>query len=218
MIPFASQNRKILTEGRLSDELGKTYFLANLVIFGISGQLLSRSGIHGAAAWMSVVGAVLSQMQDGWGKWIEGITQDEDVIMEPTMEDSDDEIPDDTVVMPSRKPSRPRRITLPQTICSKLVLLSTPSHISILTQYILSPPRGAPATLLTDFSSFFLGMLSAYRGSPKWEAVLDSLIDGRKGLALLKSIWRDGVRGKWEGTEDRSAWEQFSDSELQHFL
>lgn len=218
VIPFASQNPQILTEGRLSDELGKTYFLANLVTFGISGQLLSRSGIHGAAAWMSVVGAVLSQMHDGWGKWIEGSTQDEDVIMEPIVEDSDDEIPDDTVVMPSRKPPRPRRIPLPLTICSKLVLLSTASHISILTQYILSLPRGAPATLLIDFSSFFLGMLSAYRGSPKWEAVLDSLVDGKRGLALLKSIWREGVRGKWEGTEDRSAWEQFSDSELQHVL
>ncbi|KGB75097.1 ubiquitin-protein ligase E3 C [Cryptococcus deuterogattii 99/473] len=212
LIPFASQNYQILTEGRLSDELGKTYFLSNLVTFGISGQLLSRSGIHGVAAWMSVVGNILSQMQDGWGKWIEGMTQDEDVIMEPIMEGSDDEIPDDTVVMPSRKPSRPRRLPLPQAICSKLVLLSTPSHISVLTQYIISPPRGAPATLLTDFSSFFLGMLTAYRGSPKWEAVIDSLVDGKKGLALMKSIWRDGVRGKWEGTEDRSAWEQFSDN------
>ncbi|WVQ75926.1 hypothetical protein IAR50_005561 [Cryptococcus sp. DSM 104548] len=209
LVPFASQNPHVLSEKGLSDESGKTFFLANLATFGISGQLLSKSAIAGACAWMSVVGVVLSGVKEGWGKWVEGIEEDEDVAMAAVAEDSDEDDEDKAVAVP-RKPTRPRRTALPQNIRSKLVLLSTTSHMAVLSQYVLSPPRYAPPTLLEDFSSFCIGLLGASRGSPKWEAILDSLVDGRKGLALMKGIWRDGVRGRWDNSEDPSVWSQFS--------
>ncbi|TYJ56005.1 hypothetical protein B9479_003247 [Cryptococcus floricola] len=211
LVPFASHNPHILSEHGLSDESGKTYFLANLATFGISGQLLSQSGIVGACAWMSVVGVVLSGVKEGWGKWVEGIEQDEDVVMAAVKEDSDDDEQGGATAAP-RKPTRPRRAVLPQNIRSKLVHLSTPSHMAVLSQYVLSPPRNAPPTLLEDFSSFCIGLLNASRGSPKWETILDSLVDGRKGLALMKGIWRDGVRGRWDSSEDPSMWNQFSEN------
>ncbi|WVQ83300.1 hypothetical protein IAT38_005439 [Cryptococcus sp. DSM 104549] len=211
LLPYASEHSYILFEHKLSTELGKTCFLANLTTFGISGQMLARAGVQGAAVWMSVVGTVLSGMNEGWGRWVEGhVEEDEDVIM-AAMEDSDDDDDDaQAALVPSKKAARPRRPTLAPSLRNKLVILSTPAHINALSQHVLNWSSSSPKSLMRDFAVFCLGLLSAFRGSPKWEVALDALVDGQKGRALMKAIWRDGVRGKWENSEDRSAWDEFN--------
>ncbi|WVO16628.1 hypothetical protein L204_104307 [Cryptococcus depauperatus] len=212
LLPYASHNLNILVQGKLSTEMGKTNFLANLATFGISGGLLARNGVNGISCWMSVVGNVLGQMQEGWGKWVEGIIEDDDVYMETDDDDSEGEVTGEETTASIRKLSRPRRPSLDRKIRSKLVLLSSTSHTSILSHHILSPSQLALDTLLGNFSSFFLSLLNTLRGSPRWETVLDSLLDGRNGVALMKTMWRDGVRGKWEESENPSVWQQFTEN------
>ncbi|WVQ98113.1 hypothetical protein IAU59_005235 [Kwoniella sp. CBS 9459] len=229
LLPAAASNPSILAMGKMEKELGKTYFLANLATFGITGQMLARAGVQGASTWMSVVGSVLSQMDEGWGRWVDGFVDevDDDVPMRPTTTSSDDE--EDTtetlennagrsdsasvaIVPPPRHPTRPRRLPTPQNIRSKLHLFATPSHISTLSAHLSSPGSAAPNTLLADFSVFCVGLLTAFKGSPKYEGVLDALSEGDKGRGLVKRIWREGVRGKWGDSADSSCWDTFADN------
>ncbi|KAK8847462.1 hypothetical protein IAR55_005320 [Kwoniella newhampshirensis] len=218
LLPFAVADPNVLSQGRMSTELGKTYFLANLATFGITGQMLARHGINGAAVWMGVVGTVLSGVNEGWGRWVDGLKgeDDDDEMRQTTRNGSENEgdeaIAEATATVPSRHSSRLRRIPLPQSIRSKLTIFATPAHISTLSGEIISPSSRASEQLLLDFAGFAVGLLSAFRGSPRWEGVLDSLGDGERGRALMKRLWREGIRGKWSNSSDRSAWDTFNDN------
>ncbi|WWC86828.1 uncharacterized protein L201_001707 [Kwoniella dendrophila CBS 6074] len=218
LLPYASQNTDILNEGRLSSEMGKACFLANLATFGITGGMLSRFGVEGASVWMSVIGKVLSGVGEGWGKWVDGLLEEEDEPI-PLMIDSDDEDDDEiqdgpssNQVIPSRHSKQPRRELLPKSISSKLVILATPQHLSSLSSHVITPSGKSPKTLLSDFAMFCVGLLSAFRGSPKWEGVLDALLIGDRGRGLTKRIWREGVRGKWMDSAERESWDTFNDN------
>ncbi|WVR04680.1 hypothetical protein IAU60_001691 [Kwoniella sp. DSM 27419] len=213
LLPYAATQPTVLSQGKLSSELGKTHFLANLVTFGITGQMLARHGVPGVCVWMSVLGTVVRQLDQGWGRWIDGLEDDQDVEMIPQGVDSEDEDEVETAqaVVPAKKAFKPRRDPLAQNVRNKLVVLASPAHISTLSAQILSPSSSASSpTTSEDFSSFCTGLLSVFRGSPKWETVLDSLSAGEKGRALVKRIWREGVRGKWTESEDPQTWDNFS--------
>ncbi|WWD00653.1 hypothetical protein V866_007588 [Kwoniella sp. B9012] len=216
LLPYASQNPRVLKEGRLDGEIGKTYFLANLTTFGITGRMLSRFGVGGISNWMNVIGNVLKDVNEGWGKWVDGLLDDDDMEMNgiPILVDSDGEDEEDQddgpshKVVPFKQNKQPRRIQLPKAISNKVVILATPQHLSTLTTHVIQPSSKTPQSFINDFSMFCAGLLSAFRGSPKWENVLDSLLS--KGL--IRRIWREGVRGRWTGSDQREAWDGFSDN------
>jgi hypothetical protein len=37
-------------------------------------------------------------------------------------------------------------------------------------------------------------------------------LEGRKGVALARRMWREGVRGKWGVARDQSSWQNFTSS------
>lgn len=178
--------------------------------------MLQRHAASGAATWIAVIGTVLSQVGEGWGRWAEGAVQNEDEDM-PTKHDSDDEddetVPHASVSAPLSKQRRHVRPSLPTNIQPKLLLLASASHLSTLSDLMTSPTSKAPTTLLVDFATFALGLLNAFRGSPRWEGILDALIEGQKGRVLGRRLWREGVRGRWRNTGERGVWDTFFESE-----
>lgn len=211
LLPLAASRPALLTQGRLSSELGKTYFLANLVIFGITGGMLQRYGSSGAATWVAVIGTILSHVGVGWGRWAEGILEDEDTDMLIEL-DSDSEGESSIPVAPKRRSSNILRPPLPINIQPKLLLLTSPSHLSTLANLLTSPTSKAPTSLLVEFASFALSLLCAFRGSPRWESILDALMGGQRGRALGRRLWREGVRGRWRNAGERAGWDTFSEN------
>ncbi|WWC68012.1 uncharacterized protein I206_101931 [Kwoniella pini CBS 10737] len=208
LLPFASRYSNVLNEGRLNTENGKTYFLGNLATFGITGGMLAKFGVEGISHWMNVIGKVLSGVEEGWGKWVDGLNDDGDELM-PVMAESDDDDDNDgpTSLVPTRQAVKPRRQILPANISTKLIILATPQHLSTLSSQIISPSSKAPPTMVSDFATFCVGLLSAFRGSPKWEGILDALLEGDRGKGLTKRIWRESVRGKWPNSCNSDVWE-----------
>jgi len=222
LLPAAAANPALLNQGRLSTELGRTYFLANITTFGITGGMLARYGVQGANIWVKVIATLLSGVEEGWGKWAEGVTEPESESEDEKMDiDSDTDIDiDSNSKIPTRtttiiRQKRIRRAPLPKNVSSKLLLLGSSSHISTLADLLVS---SAGAGALGEFANFTLGLLTAFKGSPRWEAILDGLLEGRKGIALTRRMWREGVRGKWGTTRDQSSWQTFTSSKLPHSM
>jgi ubiquitin-protein ligase E3 C len=213
LLPLAAQRPGLLNSGRLSSELGKTYFLANLVTFGLTGGMLARYGFQGAQTWIKVIGMVLQGVQEGWGRWVDGQPEEVEEAMPLATEESDDEGEDEPKSGPSTSSasrSRPARPLLQPAVQKKVVLLASAAHLGLLADTLLSP--STPSSALVDFAGFALPLLSAFRGSPRWEGILESLMTGAKGKALEKRLWREGVRGKWSNSGDRSGWDHFAES------
>ena len=208
----------LLEQGKLDSELGKTYFLANLATFGITGGMLQRSGAGGAAVWIAVLGHVFRQVDEGWGRWAEGFVdtdEEEDIPIEKDSDEEDEPMPlasTWTSAPPPRNSRRRARQPVPANLTPKLLLLTSNAHLSTLADLLTSPTSNAPTTLILHFATFTLGLLNAFRGSSRWEGILDALMEGQKGRALGRRMWREGVRGKWTGNGAQSWWETFSES------
>lgn len=225
LLPLAAQQPEIIASGRMTSETGKTFFLANLVTLGITGGMLERFGPQGLRTWTTVVGQVLAGVGEGWGRWAEGELDDEDEepsssIRQAQGHDSDSDVDMDSPVesrMPAavRPPGnlrRPhRRALLPANISSKVLLLASPAHLSPLIDQAVQRTTAAG---LVDFAVFILGLLSAFRGSTRYEAVLDALLGGGpRTTALVKRLWRECVRVSWRDSQDQATWDRFSASE-----
>ncbi|ORX33914.1 hypothetical protein BD324DRAFT_665268 [Kockovaella imperatae] len=213
LLPLAAAEPEIIRQGRLSNEQGRTYLLANLAIFGITGGLLERSPPSSAVQWIKVIGSVLRSMTDGWGRWIEGIIEDDD---EPIPKAEDDEDSDGEIVGSSKKRARrtsgrksTRRQPLPKNISSKILLLAGRAHLVYLAATIISPASKLPSSSLGDFAAYALALLDAFRGSPKWESILEALLIETKGKAFSKRVWREGVRGRWTSSSNQKTWDTF---------
>jgi ubiquitin-protein ligase E3 C len=170
--------------------------------------MLARYGVQGANTWVQVVSTLLSGVQEGWGKWAEGVVEPESESEDEKMDidsGSDNESPTKSLVIMTKR--KLRRTPLPKNVSSKLLLLGSSSHISTLADLLVSS-QGA----LSEFANFTLGLLTAFKGSPRWEAILDGLLEGRKGVALARRMWREGVRGKWGIARDQSSWQNFTSS------
>jgi ubiquitin-protein ligase E3 C len=126
--------------------------------------------------------------------------------------DSEHEATTKSLVITTKR-RRIRRTPLPKNVSSKLLLLGSSSHISTLADLLVSS-QGA----LSEFANFTLGLLTAFKGSPRWEAILDGLLEGRKGVALARRMWREGVRGKWGVARDQSSWQNFTSSTSFHYF
>lgn len=224
ILPTAAAEPALLSHGKLSTELGRTYFLANIATFAITGGMLARYGVQGAEVWVRVVATLLSGVEEGWGRWAEGIVDEpEDVIMDTLSENGSDddevELADGAAatVPPLTKRHRQTRAPLPTNIASRLLLLGSATHVSTLADLLVSPSSSSSQSTtstspLIDFASFTLSLLNAFKGTPRWEAILDSLLEGKKRLALAKRMWREGVRGKWSTDRDPGGWQAFRSS------
>jgi ubiquitin-protein ligase E3 C len=218
LLPAAAADPAVLSQGKLATELGRTYFLANITTFGITGGMLARYGVEGANTWVKVVATLLAGVEEGWGKWAEGIVEEEDEeTLDESMDvdDSEDEQPPakSTVIVPAKKRRQVRR-PLPTNISSKLLLLGSTVHIATLADLLVSSASRSSANALVEFSGFTINLLHAFRGSPRWETILDGLLEGKKGMALTKRLWREGVRGQWGTGRDAAGWREFTSSKL----
>lgn len=224
LLPSAAADPVILTHGKLATELGRTYFLANITTFGITGGMLARYGVQGANTWVKVVATLLSGVEEGWGKWAEGIVEEEeeeqaDDSMDIDSEEEEPSIPSRTAVTvpasstPAKKRRQLRR-PLPANISSKLLLLGSTSHISTLADLLVTPSSQSSSKALIEFAAFTLGLLNSFKGSPRWEAILDGILQGKPGMALTKRMWREGVRGQWGTDRDKNSWQNFTSSKL----
>ena len=216
----------------LAGEYGKTYFLANLATFGITGQLLARASVQGKKSWMAVLSHVLGGLEEGWGRWVEGIVDEDQTFPAGPAADSDDEEEDaathppvavdrgagevTSISAPTPARSRPRqtRPLLPPKISSKLLLIPSAAHIAVLVETITSPSAKAGTADLLALTGMVADLLRVFRGTPKWELILDALLQGRAGKQLFKRIWRECVRGRWAESASQGTWERFSTSEL----
>jgi len=219
LLPAAAADPSLLHHGKLATELGRTYFLANITTFGITGGMLARYGVQGANTWVKVVATLLSGVDEGWGRWAEGIVEEEeeDQLDDSMDVDSEDEEPANprsalaVAAAPTKKRRQIRR-PLPANISSKLLLLGSTSHISTLAELLVSPSSQSSTKALIEFAAFTLGLLNSFKGSPRWEAILDGLLEGKKGMALTKRMWREGVRGQWGTDRDKAGWQTFTSS------
>jgi ubiquitin-protein ligase E3 C len=208
LLPAAAANPTLLTQEKLSTELGRTYFLANITTFGITGGMLARYGAQGANTWVQVIATLLGGVKEGWGKWAEGVVEPDSESEDEKMDvdsDSDSEAEPSKIIITKRR--RVRRTPLPKNVSSKLLLLGSSSHISTLADLLVSSAGG-----LSEFADFTLGLLTAFKGSPRWEAILDGLLEGKRGVALTRRMWREGVRGRWGTTRDQISWQSFTTS------
>lgn len=201
LLPAAAADPALLDAGGLSTELAKTHFLSNLATFGITGGMLQRQGAQGMRDWIAVVGTMFSTLGEGWGRWV--ATSGSEV--EPmVVDDSDSDDEDENGKRVARKPVRE---PLPSNVAARLYSFASPAHLGTL---VAAAMQGDSKTLV-DFSFFVLGLLNAFRGSARWEATLDAVMEGKRGARMTKLLWREGVRGKWGS--GRKDWETFSSSE-----
>ena len=216
----------------LAEEHSKTYFLANLVTFGITGQMLAHASAQGQKAWSAVLVHVLSGLEEGWGRWVEGVVDEDevDVVMAGDGADSD-ESEDENVpsartaagpsnshagpsMTKSKSRPRPTRPLLPPKISAKLLLLPSPTHISALVEMVVSPSAKAGTVDMLKLAHLAGELLRVFRGTPKWEMILDALLQGRNGRQLFKRLWRECVRGRWGDSAVKETWERFGGSKL----
>lgn len=203
LLPAAAADPGLLDGGGLASELGKTHFLSNLATFGITGGMLARQGAQGMRDWIAVVGTMFSTLGEGWGRWV---SRGSDV-PEPMLVDSESESDDDAMDGgKGKRARRPAREPLPANVATRLYSFASPAHLGTL---VTAAMQGDAKTLVV-FSFFVLGLLNAFRGSARWEAILDAVMEGRRGARMTKLLWREGVRGKWGS--GRKDWETFSSS------
>ncbi|KAL7420037.1 ubiquitin-protein ligase (E3) [Cryptotrichosporon argae] len=207
LLPTAAADPAVFSHARLGTEQGKTYFLANLAVFGITGGLLARYGAAGAASWMAVVGTVFGALDEGWGRWAEGTVDDNDDDGDVVMGDTSDD--DDAPAAPQPTQRRQHaRPPLPSALAPKLALFASPAHITALSTICAAPSAGAGA--LGRLAAFVSNILHAFRGTAKWEAVLDATLNMKQALA--KRLWREEVRGRWGASSSRETWDTFMDN------
>lgn len=201
LLPAATADPSLLDAGGLATELGKTHFLSNLATFGITGGMLQRQGAQGMRDWIAVVGTMFSTLGEGWGRWVATSGSEvEPMVVDDSDSDEEDENGKRVVRKPVREP-------LPSNVAARLHSFASPAHLGTL---VAAAMQGDTKTLV-DFSFFVLGLLNAFRGSARWEATLDAVMEGKRGARMTKLLWREGVRGKWGS--GRKAWETFSSSE-----
>lgn len=217
LLPAAAADPDLLYQDELSTELGRTYFLANITTFAITGGMLARNGVEGAKTWVKVIATLLDGVEEGWGRWAEGIVDVDEPMDTVSQDGSDEEEEESTAVavqVPTNKRKRQTRAPLPKNIASRLLDLGSNVHISTLADLLVSPTVGSSVTTLVDFASFTLSLLLAFKGTPRWENILDGLLEGRKGIALTRRLWREGVRGIWSTDKDRAGWLSFQRREF----
>jgi ubiquitin-protein ligase E3 C len=232
-IPCTQSALRLPHNNPLASEHGKTYLLANLVTFGITGQMLVHASVQGKKAWMSVLTQILSGLDEGWGRWVEGVVdEDEDVRMTGDGADSDDSDLEDTppvrlgptgssgapqagpsIISPTKSRPRQTRPLLPLKTSSKLLLLPSPAHMGLLIDMIVSPSAKAGTADLLALVNMAGELMRLFRGTPKWEAILDALSSGRNGKQLFRRLWRECVRGRWGASGLQVTWEGFASSE-----
>ncbi|EIW71232.1 hypothetical protein M231_06447 [Tremella mesenterica] len=222
IIPTTVTRQSWLSSGRLATEIGKTHFLANLALFGISGTLLNRLGPRQFMAWMIISGEVLGSLGEGWGPWVEGQVEDKIIktyrpIVSVDSDDEDESADIKTAARTFKAPipvrrRRPNRSPLPASISTRLALLASPQHLSLVFDKAIAVNMTTPPGLMAKISPFFLGLLHAFRGTAKWELILDTFLAGNRGRVIVKRLWFEAVQGRWSDSADYKCWDKFAEN------
>jgi ubiquitin-protein ligase E3 C len=220
VLPYAAAHPETLEQGALASERGKTELLANLVTLAVRGGMLARQKADGIAVWLEVVTRILRGVEDQWGLWLEGKGQwrseDAGELLSgrqgqlANSSDSDVDVEGDvnTSRLPSHYDTRIRRRGVARpALSSKILPLIEATHLSTL---ITAALRNS--ALLLPFVDFVQSLLAAFRGSPRWEMILDALLEGENGKRLVRELWRGHVRGKWSRMAVKENWENMFSS------
>jgi len=220
VLPYAASHPETLEQGTLATERGKTELLANLVTLAVRGGMLARQKTDGIAVWLQVVTRILGGLDDQWGLWLEGrgqwrseaagevLSGRQGQLANSSDSDVDMDGESSTLRVPSRQDTRIReRGVAGQALSSKILPLIETPHLSTL---INSALRNS--SLLLPFVDFVQSLLAVFRGSPRWEMILDALLEGEHGKRLVRELWRGYVRGKWSRTAVKENWENMFSS------
>jgi len=236
LIPLVIQanNHRVLESGGLKTEMGKTDCMANLATIVVRTGLISKKASHDVAGWMKLLTFILEGVEDSWGLWIErqGIWAEleagsgRDIHMtgpeeKIDMESSSDEEEDRELAggrkrlregqIVAQNKSRARGRVDPATT-TKLLPLFSAQHLDILAAKSVGDQGAAEA-----FTKLVTIMLRAFRGSPRWEGILDGILQSENGIQLQRQLWLV-VRSSWTGCT-KATWETLysaSNPKMQH--
>lgn len=214
--------QSILDSGRLKTEMGKTDLLANLATIVVRTGMIDKKPVQDVAGWMNLLTSVLEGVEDGWGLWIErqGIwavpvarVGSDSVMAGPgegidTVMDSDGEedeelaggrrrLREGQLVAENRSRARGR---VEPAITTKLLHLFSPQHLNLLAAKSIND-RAATEAL----TGLVTTMLRAFRGSPRWEGILEGILQSEHGIQLQRQLWLV-VRTHWKNIT-KATWE-----------
>lgn len=187
-LPFFTQLfPSALSTGIHLDERNATELLANLTTIIIRGGILNKQKGKEVVVWMRLLSAITTNFADQWGLWIES---------KGRYDGNDDRMGE------SSKQGLDARGVVSPALAKRLLPLIGADHLSLLANTVV---RQSDATV--PFCLAILSLLDVFRGSPRWEAILDILLTGNHAVRLMRDLWRGNVRGKWPTTSARQNWE-----------
>jgi ubiquitin-protein ligase E3 C len=222
LVPLAaSKSGLALLKGtNLATEIGKTNLLANLSTIAVRTGMVAKKDTDSIAQWMHFLSILLEEVEPGWGLWIQrqGTWSDEEEVQlssetgrldaDVRMESDSDEDRDNGVaggnkrlqeaLIVARNKSRLRGRVDPATTSRLLHLFST-QHLNILVGKSLE----TDATI-QEFTKLIITMLQVFRGSARWEEILDCILESGSGVQLQRQLWLK-AKGTWTNTS-RSEW------------
>lgn len=216
LIPLATgaDGQRILKSGRLATEMGRTDCLANLTTIVVRTGLIGKKQATEVAGWMKLLSIILDGVEDGWGLWMErrGIWADteadskRDVHMAGPEDgidaDSNSDEEEDRELAGGRKRLREGQLIaqnkkrargrVAPTIATKLLPLFSAAHLNTLAGKSIDDPDAAEA-----FTRLVTVMLRVFKGSPRWEGILEGILESQNGVQLQRQLWLV-VRGHWK--------------------
>lgn len=180
-LPFFTQLFPAALSGGIHlDERSATELLANLTTIIVRGGILGKQTGKEAIVWMRLLSAIASSFGDEWGLWIESKGR----------------------YGPDQHRTAGDRTAISPALGKRLLPLVGPEHLSLLANTVV---RNSDATI--PFCLSILSLLDVFRGTARWEAILDTLLTGPHAVRLMRDLWRGNVRGKWPTASARQSWE-----------
>lgn len=193
-----------LSHGINLSEMATTELIANLVTIIVRGGLLAKQDTKGIAVWMRLLTSLLDKVGDQWGLWIESkgrwAPNHSKMIISPDQgSDDSDAGPSENLI---KRPRLSARGTVSPALLKRIIPVLSVDHLS---QLANSMVRNSELTI--PFCQLILSLLNAFRGSARWEGILDTLLTSDYAVQLLRDLWRSNVRGKWPSSSAMHNWE-----------
>lgn len=223
LIPLAASTSgfSLLAGTNLATEIGKTNLLANLSTIAVRTGMVAKKDTDSIAQWMHLLSFILGEVGPGWGIWIQrqGAWSDEEEVQslpetgrsdaDVQMDGDSDDDRDNELAGGNRRLQEARNVArnksrvrgrVDPATTSKLLHLFSTQHLNILVGKSLE----TDATI-QEFTKLITTMLQVFRGSARWEEILDCILESGNGVQLQRQLWLK-VRNTWTNTS-RSTWE-----------
>ena len=223
LVPLAAtaSGLALLQGTNLATEIGKTNLLANLSTIAVRTGMVAKKDPDSIAQWMHLLSRLLDEVEPGWGLWMQRQgpwSDEEEVQLSPEtgrldadvqMESDSDEDRDGELAGGDKRLHEARTVArnkrhlrgrVDPATTSKLLHLFSTQHLNILVGKSLE----TDATI-QEFTKLITSMLQVFRGSARWEEILDCILESGSGVQLQRQLWLN-VRGTWTNTS-RSTWE-----------